>query len=469
MHVLLASMIVSAAAATSPMAAGVSSAMACSADRAAAAIEPLMTRYGIGQDDETDAAFEPLRRQLQTLFSRYSRGAQLNAQDRRSIEAILEEVRTFAEAHEGYVPALAAELELLNILTRTDSLTQDMHDRIDRAQDVLVRLLDAVPANPALRLMYARNDLLLNRYGAAQATLEGFAFNYAEQPVAALLLARCYFADHRFDEALDVLDQIPIEGLGNPTITARVDQRRTAIRDAQEHWEREAALREAEASADDLPRIEIETSRGRIVVELFEDHAPNHVANIISLAEQGYYDNTRFHRVISNFMAQGGDPNTRPAADDAAESSGQPGSGGPGYAIADEHTRDDARMHFTGSLSMAKTSAPHTGGSQFFLCHEPATHLNGRHTVFGRVLEGQDVVWALRIDDVLESMTVQRKRDHPYVVEPYDPEAEQDSAGDDSTESATEEGDSDADDGEEGSAEDGTDAGGSGDAAGASR
>ena len=107
-------------------------------------------------------------------------------------------------------------------------------------------------------------------------------------------------------------------------------------------------------------------------------------------------------------MAQGGDPNTKPGA------TGVPGQGGPGYRIPDEHTRQGARNHFAGSLAMAKTDAPHTAGSGFFLTHEPRPDLNGKYTVFGRILEGLDVVRGLKINDVLVSAIVLRKRGHDY-------------------------------------------------------
>jgi cyclophilin family peptidyl-prolyl cis-trans isomerase len=181
-------------------------------------------------------------------------------------------------------------------------------------------------------------------------------------------------------------------------------------------WEQEQKLRAAEAKADNLPRVKLQTTKGDIVVELFENQSPNTVANFISLVEKKYYDGILFHRVIAGFMAQGGDPTGT-------------GGGGPGYTIKDEVGRDDARMHFRGSLSMAKTPAPNSGGSQFFLTFKPTPHLNGLHTVFGRVIEGLDVLAKLnRVDaaetggpppnaDKIIKATVLRKRDHEYKPE----------------------------------------------------
>jgi cyclophilin family peptidyl-prolyl cis-trans isomerase len=182
-----------------------------------------------------------------------------------------------------------------------------------------------------------------------------------------------------------------------------------------EFWKNEQEIREREAKADDLPRVVFQTNKGDIVLDLFENEAPNTVANFVSLVEAKKYDGTKFHRVIPNFMAQGGDPNT---LDDDPENDGQ---GGPGYKIACECYSEKARKHFQGSLSMAH-SGKDTGGSQFFLTSVPTAHLNwapdkreANHTVFGRVIEGLDVALALRIGDTIESASVIRKRDHAYV------------------------------------------------------
>ena len=175
--------------------------------------------------------------------------------------------------------------------------------------------------------------------------------------------------------------------------------------------EAEMAKRAAEAQADDLPRVKIETSKGTIVVELFENEAPNAVANFISLVEKHFYDGTVFHRVIPQFMAQGGDPKGT-------------GSGGPGYSIACECELPGARKHFLGSLSMAHAGKD-TGGSQFFLTFRPTEHLDGKHTVFGRVIEGLDVLPKIQrtegpmagLPDKIVKAEVIRKRDHAYEPE----------------------------------------------------
>ncbi|MEM7314242.1 MAG: peptidylprolyl isomerase [Planctomycetota bacterium] len=161
-----------------------------------------------------------------------------------------------------------------------------------------------------------------------------------------------------------------------------------------------------------MPRVKLTTDQGPVTVELFENEAPETVGNFISLVEKGYYDGLVFHRVMEAFMAQGGCPDGN-------------GGGGPGYNIYCECVNDNHRNHFAGSLSMAKQQPRNTGGSQFFLTFVPTTHLNGQHTVFGRVIEGMDVLPKIikRTPDsapptpdptVILKAEVVRKRDHEY-------------------------------------------------------
>ena len=135
----------------------------------------------------------------------------------------------------------------------------------------------------------------------------------------------------------------------------------------------------------------IETPRGSIVIELYAQHAPKTVNNFVFLAKEGYYDGLLFHRVISDFMIQGGDPTGT-------------GRGGPGYKFEDE-TKGNPNKHGTGSLSMAN-AGPNTNGSQFFITHAPQPHLDGKHTVFGKVVEGQTVVDAVRQGDAMTKVTI---------------------------------------------------------------
>lgn len=203
------------------------------------------------------------------------------------------------------------------------------------------------------------------------------------------------------------------------------------------------------------PIVEIVTSRGNLTLELFEDAAPNTVTNFIHLVEQGFYNGMHFHRVIPNFMIQGGCPHSKPGG------KGMPGTGGPGYRFADEinvkafgfdklkvkdadflyerrsnpslymqfadksveemfsalgYTYTDglpSEKNVRGTLSMAN-AGPNTNGSQFFINHVNNVHLDGKHTVFGKVTENLSLIDKIQKDDEIKEMKVISKRDHAY-------------------------------------------------------
>jgi len=180
---------------------------------------------------------------------------------------------------------------------------------------------------------------------------------------------------------------------------------------AKKLWAKEQEFRRREAAANDLPRVLLKTTKGDLVVELYENEAPQTVGNFVHLVETGFYNGLSFHRVLPGFMAQAGCPRGD-------------GGGGPGYDIYCECYASQHRNHFRGTLSMAHAGRD-TGGSQFFLTFRRTPHLDGRHTVFGRVVEGLDVLARLqRIDpsapgrkpepDRITEAKVLRKRDHEY-------------------------------------------------------
>ncbi len=281
-----------------------------------------------------------------------------------------------------------------------------------------------------------------------QAALTAFQNNPQDKQATGVLVgivANDYRRD-RNDEALRLARQMFEAGCEDPTLYAYagcaaycvdeydaaekyltiahkagrlVDQGERFLLEAPERkqlWQAEKAIRDQEAAADDLPRVKFTTDKGEIVLELFENQAPNTVANFITLVEKKHYDGTPFHRVLSNFMAQGGDPTGT-------------GRGGPGYHIPCECYRDDYRHHFRGSLSMAHAGRD-TGGSQFFLTFRPTPNLDNLHTCFGRVIEGHDVLAKIQRreptrpnqpePDRIVKAEVLRKRDHAYKFEKSD-------------------------------------------------
>jgi peptidyl-prolyl cis-trans isomerase B (cyclophilin B) len=157
---------------------------------------------------------------------------------------------------------------------------------------------------------------------------------------------------------------------------------------AQQSWPKPP---EMQIDASKTYRASIETSRGTIELDLYPEHAPKTVNNFAFLAGEGFYDGVTFHRVIPDFMIQGGDPTGS-------------GRGGPGYKFEDE-TRGNPLRHDAGVISMAN-AGPNTNGSQFFITHSPQPHLDGRHTIFGKVISGKDVVDSIQQGDVMSSVSV---------------------------------------------------------------
>lgn len=255
----------------------------------------------------------------------------------------------------------------------------DGGDQYEKALPLLKDLIDAGAANqwPELWLLGA-----VSAYATNDFTLAQEFFIKAKLVTAAKLPNRLSQLAEGFEKSL--------------RITSR-------------NWQVEEQTRAAEQQADDLPRVKLTTTRGDIVIELFENEAPQATANFITLVKQGFYTNVPFHRVLPGFMAQGGDPTGT-------------GGGGPGYSIRCECHSERHRKHFRGSLSMAH-AGPNTGGSQFFLTFVPTIHLDGKHTVFGRVIDGMDVAASLKrrnpanshspADEIL-SAEVLRDRGHGY-------------------------------------------------------
>jgi len=183
----------------------------------------------------------------------------------------------------------------------------------------------------------------------------------------------------------------------------------------------ELLLRHAEKEQNDLPRVRLLTTQGDIIIELYENEAPDTVGNFISLVESDYYKNRLFHRVIDGFMAQGGGFKLQGGVEVDGD--------GPGYAIPCECNSPEKRLHFTNCISMAHAGT-NTGGAQFFLTLSRTDSLDGRHTCFGRIIKGTDVLAAIKKTHIPLELTEQpiegvqkdkiisaeviRKRDHEY-------------------------------------------------------
>ena len=227
---------------------------------------------------------------------------------------------------------------------------------------------------------------------------------------------RASFAIDDFDRAALMLDRIrevkPGFDLG---------QTRQLVEDSAKKWQRELAIRRLERNNDNLPKIKFETTAGDFIVALYEDHAPNTVANFVSLVEKKFYNDLVFHYVKPGEYIHTGSPNGN-------------GTGGPGYTIPSEFNREQTRTFFSGTLGMANTG-PNTEGSQFVITHQPLPQLDGNFTAFGRVIEGFDVLLNCKAIDPknpvpadggvarepvrINKATVLRKRDHEYKPEKF--------------------------------------------------
>ncbi len=297
-----------------------------------------------------------------------------------------------------------------------EPLREEFHAKLAEAEELAPQMTQGAEA------VYAadpKNQEIADFLGAmARQERESDAYERALE-IASLLIKNNYSKDEiyndagisayevaDFDDAEKYLKEAEKRKVALPTASHYLAQ----LPEEREKWNKEVKIREAEAKANDLPRVLFKTNKGDITIELFENEAPNTVANFINLVERKFYDGLTFHRVLGGFMAQAGCP----VGD---------GTGGPGYHIKCECYEPNARMHFRGSLSMAHAGRD-TGGSQFFLTFRPTDHLDGRHTVFGRVIKGMDVLAKLQKrdptgndpaePDKIITATVLRKRDHEY-------------------------------------------------------
>ena len=237
--------------------------------------------------------------------------------------------------------------------------------------------VEGIPESLPETVFSVREQLLKTDHDADTiAVLKGLLKIEPDMDQLKLDLGLALLKTNQFVEANEIIDTITPNSLKN---LKRADNKLLSIRAAlQTEYEKEKKILADEAD-DDLPRVELTTTKGPIIVELFENEAPDTVGNFIHLVESGFYTDVIFHRVIAGFMAQTGLASL--------------GSNGysmkdPGYSIYDEIK--GGRSHFYGYLSMAKTDQPDSGGSQFFITYEPTVFLDGRHTVFGRVIKGME-------------------------------------------------------------------------------
>jgi cyclophilin family peptidyl-prolyl cis-trans isomerase len=307
---------------------------------------------------------------------------------------------------------LQRDLERALALTPDDAGLRDVKSQFldligefPSAATELDRLLEKRPGHPPYVIRRASLLRKSGRYEEARTRLEP---HVKDHPAAAAEDGLSAYCLNRFDVAIERLKgALKTKGSVDALLAYEAESTLAAARERAAHWKAESAIREREAKADDLPRVRIVTDRGTIEAELFENEAPVAVASFVALAEGKFFDGTRFHYVRANFLAQGGDPNSR--NDDPKDD----GQGGPGYSFADEFPVGKFRRHFRGTLSMANVG-PDTNGSQFFIAHRPLPRLDAKNVVFGRVTSGMDVADRLQPGDRLLRVEIVRKRGHEY-------------------------------------------------------
>lgn len=374
------------------------------------------TRHCLGQSPEADAAGSP---QPLTVQQKVKRHGEL-------LEAMREKIRLIIEAEMRFY--LDGEEESYNWRDQWDTnvaALQPIREEFESlAVDLFINNEDAqgVPDSLPETVFLVREQLLKTDRDADTITiLKRLRKIKPDIDQLKLDLGLALLKTNQFAQANEIIDSIPpntledLKGADNKLLKIRAP--------LQTEYEQEKKILAAEAN-DELPRVELTTTQGPIIVELFENEAPETVGNFIHLVESGFYTDVIFHRVIARFMAQTG----LVAFSDRGYAVKEPG-----YSIYDE--TKGGRSHFYGYLSMAKTDEPNSGSSQFFITYEPTVFLDRRHTVFGRVIQGMENAGRLQPthrtkeekdkppEEVpIESITpdriltakVIRKRDHQY-------------------------------------------------------
>ncbi len=431
------------------------------------------------ESSETTApeTFDSLLAEFRDLAAKIDDADGMTREDSEATHDLRERISQFNEVRAATELSVAIEIQLV-------MWGNEMTDERDAA---LNRLDGVAVTNPGLRVVWAQHvQERQYKFEKAVAILEGGTIDLATYPLAAVIRAESLVQQNGYDEAQAALDAIPQGAHVRPDLLNRMYYLRQQITDSEEEWLPEREIRAAEAAADDLPRVEIETSKGTILVELFENQAPNTVANFITLIEHSFYDGTLIYETVPNSFVAIGDPTVRPdlvtaperarldyvlpkepataedeaideasdLSDDADDDAEEPAEGevvdeevdatqdeptegvvaeeadqeateDPGVAEDEgEEAKPASRLHFAGVLSMEK-SGDAVDPSRFLITLRRRVDRDTRNTVFGRVVDGLAVVRELTGDDSIVAARIVRKREHPYVAETIAVEVEE--------------------------------------------
>jgi peptidylprolyl isomerase len=362
-----------------------------------------------------ELAEEPITPEQEALFAEFEA-------KRKTWEQTLKEMKKIQILHNNGIDVSAKSMDRFYELR--DRARGELNDLFKAAEAFFMERQDEYNSVSLLASVidYRRSSSYYeDSFNVAKRLIEvGVNMPYLEQ-----MAGRAAFIEGKFDEVLPIYQRY-VDSNG-PDKLEDIDKTVVGLLNFYpQWWEEELKARAADEAAGDLPRVLLETTSGPIVLELFEDQAPNTVANFIQLVESGFYDESEFYQVIDDLLALGGDPTGD-------------GSGTSGRFIPDEHDRPDRRRIFRGSILMAKRQTapdsgkmvPNSASSQFVIALMPIVPKELEQTVFGRVVEGMDVVCSFRrVDptkkkeqqvllppDRIISAKVLRKRDHGYSVE----------------------------------------------------
>lgn len=285
----------------------------------------------------------------------------------------------------------------------------------ERAMDsAFERLLSMSPAQDAVALAWAREMNADGRFEPALEFLQKRSFGTDPRRIdAKILMGDALIGINRYEAAQAEYNTAPALGRSSDQLAAiSAGTRRVSF--GRDLFNRELVAMQKDQQRGDLPTVELMTTKGAVLIELFEEQAPNTVGNFIERIESGAYDGTSFHRFMRGFGIQGGDP--------ATKDGGAAGRSNGGWIIPDECERTDRRAPLTGRLVMAKQPAGdspvkpalNTAGCQFTILLSPAEGLDGFYTVFGRVLDGMEHVRSMREGDTIVRASVLSKRNHGY-------------------------------------------------------
>lgn len=353
-----------------------------------------------------------LKQQLDDLDRYLRRKGSVTKDDRPALVALQGKLAPFAAQKEPL--ALAMQVQIATWL--------DDPAQIDAAYTAVLA------ARPGNEIALAQWFSAINRRNDFEHTVNEASARQAEVAAsvrASLPVIDALIALNRIGDAKARLDALTPKANEALDVAGKLNAHKMRLEALSPLWQIEDALRQTEEKAGTLPRVELVTSKGPIVVELFEDQAPNSVAAFLSFVEGGNYAGTSFSKRVPGLGLVGGDPNSKAGA------TGRPGFGSPGFRLPDEAGKPERRMALAGTIGFAKADSPPTpttdgstpprtvkdsAGQTFFFLTTPAEHLHGECTIFGRIVSGAELLSTLAVNDRIESAKVLRKREHPYEV-----------------------------------------------------